>query len=338
LWKNIDITSWRGVSSINFTEVLESKKLTMSETAEKFSVAARDPDPSFGHWSTYLTAESKKDVLQIIHENLSELLECKDFGLAENLPATLNNDYVARLLCVLAYRNDLPILDRILEAGLPIDIRDKTRGRGLTALQISAGFLDQQRMEALLERGANPEIRDREGRAALDHVVTSEKLSSCMEPYFITVLMRRGSLRSDGVRESIQILVERGADLYAQDADGHTAFANAILSLKPEAVKAFLDMADAGEFDLLGSKVSGDLTAKEFCYKHSETLAQTGAPDGSNLFKKGYCGDLFSISYHTHVEIAIRKDKADCDRRVQEIRAQREAGTYVSPFSDNDLL
>ncbi len=260
---------------------------------------------------------------------MPELFERKDFGLAAKLPNTLTNDDMARLLYVLSYEEHLPALDKILEAGIPIDIRDKTKGRGLTALQISAGWLNRQRMEVLLERGADPKIRDRESRSALDHVVTSEKLSSYMEDYFIVNLMRRGSSISDGVRESIQILTEHGANLYAQDADSHTAFANALLAIKPEAVKAFLNMADAGEFDLLGSKVSRDLTAKQFCHGYSEGIAK-GEVSGTD--------ELFKICYHTDVEINLLQHKADCKKIREEIRAQKEAGTYVSPFPDNEPL
>jgi ankyrin repeat protein len=301
----------------------------MSNTAENFSAAARDPNPSFRHWSTYLTAESKEEILQIIHKNLPELLECRDFGPAAKLPTTLTNDYMARLFCVLAHKTDLPILDRILEAGIPIDIRDKDGTSGLTALQIRAKYLNLDAMAALLERGADPEIRDGDGRSALDHVVTAGTLSTRTHPNFLRSLMHKGSQESDTVREAIHVLAQHGADLYAQDVYGHTAFAKAILAVKPDAVKAFLDMADAGEFDLLGRKVSGNLTAKQFCHGYSEGIAK-GEVSGTN--------DLFQICYHTDVEIDILQHEADCKKLRQEIRAQMEAGTYVPPFSDNELL
>lgn len=239
----------------------------MSETAEKFSVAARDPNPSFEHWSTYLTDESKKTVI----EEWTYFITGKRSGEGTaDLAAIMSNTDMAGFLCILAPEKDLTILDKILEAGVPIDIRDKDGAHGLTALQMRANRVHPQGMAALLERGADPEIRDRDGYSALDHVVTAGRLSTRVDSDFLRRLMREGSWESDRVRGAIQILAERGADLYAQDADGHTAFANAILSLKPEAVKAFLDMADAGEFDLLGRKVSGNLTAAEFCKQYSE--------------------------------------------------------------------
>lgn len=305
----------------------------MSETAEKFSVAARDPDPSFEHWSTYLKEESRETILEIIHENLAELLDQKDFGSPANLPQTVTNDDMARLLSVLADKDTLSVLDQILEAGIPINIRDKNGVCGLTALQHRSRYPNYSRhhcaMADLLERGADPEIRDREGRSALDHVVTSEVLLTNTGIHYINFLINYGSQDSESVRLAIQILVRHGADLYAQDADGHTAFAKAVLAIKPDAVKAFLDMACAGELDLLGRKVSGDLTAKEFCHGYSEGIAK-GDVSGTD--------ELFPISYHTDVAINIRQHEADCEKTRQEIRAQMAAGTYVPPFTDNEPL
>ncbi|MBP9050663.1 MAG: hypothetical protein KBF91_05540 [Alphaproteobacteria bacterium] len=301
----------------------------MSETAEKFSVAARDPNPSFQHWSTYLKEESRETILEIIHKKLTELFGGKNLCPAADLPTTLTNDVVARLICEIAHKEDLPFLDKILEAGVPIDIRDKDGARGLTALQMRANWVHPECVATLLERGADPEIRDREGRSALDHVVTAGVLSTRTHSGFLKNLMRKESQESDRVREAIGVLAAHGADLYAQDANGHTAFAKALLAIKPTAVKAFLDMADAGEFDLLGSKVLGDLTAKQFCEVHLR-IPQKSSILGTDA--------LFQICYHTDVEINILQHEADCEKIGQEIRAQMEAGTYVSPFSDNDLL
>lgn len=296
----------------------------MSETAEKFSVAARDPNPSFEHWSTYLTDESKKTVI----EEWTYFITGKRSGEGTaDLAAIMSNTDMAGFLCTLAPEKDLTILDKILEAGVPIDIRDKDGAHGLTALQMRANRVHPQGMAALLERGADPEIRDRDGRSALDHVVTAGVLSTRTHSNFLRSLMHKGSQESDRVREAIGVLAAHGADLYAQDANGHTAFAKALLAIKPTAVKAVLDMADAGEFDLLGSKVSGDLTAKQFCHGYSEGIAK-GEVSGTD--------ELFGICYHTDVEINIRQYEADCEKLGQEIRAQMEAGTYVSPFPDNE--
>lgn len=305
----------------------------MSETAEKFSVAARDPDPSFQHWSTYLKEESRETILEIIHENLAELLDQKDFGSPAELPQTVTNDDMARLLSVLADKDTLSVLDQILEAGIPINIRDKNGVCGLTALQHRSRYPNYSRhhcaMEALLERGADPKIRDREGRSALDHVVTAEVLSTRTHSNFLRSLMNNGSQESDSVQEAIGVLTQHGADLYAQDANGYTAFAKAVLAIKPTAVKAFLDMADAGEFDLLESKVSRDLTTKQFCHRYSEDIAK-GDVSGTD--------ELFQICYYVDVAINIRQHEADCKKLGQEIQAQMAAGTYVPPFTDNEPL
>ena len=65
-------------------------------------------------------------------------------------------------------------IDEMLESGIDIDARDDA---GRTPINTDRGiWSDRERMEKLLDRGANPFIRDKDGNDALDRVRTDMKM------------------------------------------------------------------------------------------------------------------------------------------------------------------
>jgi hypothetical protein len=75
------------------------------------------------------------------------------------------------------------------------------RGQRITELMMESGNLDTNRVRLLLERGANPNLKDRLGRTSLIH-------AACV---------------GDKATNVVQILVEHGADVNAKDYSGNTA-------------------------------------------------------------------------------------------------------------------
>jgi ankyrin repeat protein len=68
--------------------------------------------------------------------------------------------------CSLPTTSGWPSIDQLVDAGTPVDAFDEVWGR--QALRIAAENGRPASVRRLLERGADPNLRDREGRTALD--------------------------------------------------------------------------------------------------------------------------------------------------------------------------
>ena len=110
------------------------------------------------------------DVLDLLVEAGAEVHSLEEAAAADDLDGWLTPhvDLQARIraLVFAADHQRLPVIDQLLDAGTPVDAFDEIWGR--QALRIAAQNGRPASVRRLLERGADPNLRDKEGLTALD--------------------------------------------------------------------------------------------------------------------------------------------------------------------------
>ena len=110
------------------------------------------------------------DVLDLLVEAGAEATSLEEAAAAGDVTGWLTpeSDLQARIraLVFAADHERLSVIDRLIDAGTPVDAFDEVWGR--QALRIAAENGRPASVRRLLERGADPNLRDREGRTALD--------------------------------------------------------------------------------------------------------------------------------------------------------------------------
>jgi ankyrin repeat protein len=110
------------------------------------------------------------DVLDLLVQAGAEVHSLEEAAAAGDLDGWLmpEADLQARIraLVFAADHERLPVIDRLLDAGTPVDAFDEVWGR--QALRIAAQNGRPASVRRLLERGADPNLRDKEGLTALD--------------------------------------------------------------------------------------------------------------------------------------------------------------------------
>ncbi len=145
--------------------------------------------------------------------------------------------------------------------GADLEVRDAKEGR--TALLWAARYDQPDTVQALLDKGADPQAKDKQGNTALalaavfanpdtlslllDRTGPPEKDPAAMPP----LLLAAAAGRPDNVR----FLLDKGADINVRDAHGATALMWAAQAGKPDAVQLLLERgADADARDQDGKK------------------------------------------------------------------------------------
>ncbi len=105
---------------------------------------------------------------------------------------------------------DARVTETLLEAGANPNARDKD---GATALMKSANYGYEEAIRLLIEHKADVNLKDNNGRTALMHAAAGKYI------------------------DSIPLLLKAGADLYARDREGDTALDIAVKSKNNVAVK-----------------------------------------------------------------------------------------------------
>jgi uncharacterized protein len=110
------------------------------------------------------------DVLDLLVEAGAEVTSLEEAAAAGDVTGWLTpqSDLQARIraLVFAADHQRLPVIDQVLDAGTPVDAFDEVWGR--QALRIAAQNGRPASVRRLLEHGADPNLRDNEGRTALD--------------------------------------------------------------------------------------------------------------------------------------------------------------------------
>ena len=120
-----------------------------------------------------------------------------------------------------AIRNDLAVLDALLDAGADIEATGAVLGGG-TALADACGFRNWEAARRLVERGARARLKDAAALGLLDRIETAFAESPGPSPEEVTQALWSAS--AGGQHEAAVYLVERGADINWAGWDNHTPF------------------------------------------------------------------------------------------------------------------
>jgi ankyrin repeat protein len=142
-------------------------------------------------------------------------------------PAQINTEQYGQLLAITAGHGSTEMLVRLLGARTDISLNEKIDGRSL--LHYAAATLHATNSNLLLERGLDPNVQDKQGRTPL-HLAVSRPDGVNLA----RLLLARGA-RVDVKDEmgmtpllsadpaSVKMLVDKGSDLTARDANGNSA-------------------------------------------------------------------------------------------------------------------
>jgi len=90
--------------------------------------------------------------------------------------------------------NRKPLFDLLLAAGAEVDRADRS---GTTPLMLAARLIETDVVSPLLQAGADPALRDHEGRTVLDHTALASEIPPDMpKPYQLKFMLLRAILRS----------------------------------------------------------------------------------------------------------------------------------------------
>jgi ankyrin repeat protein len=124
------------------------------------------------------------DVLDLLVEAGAEATSLEEAAAAGDVSRwlTADSDLQARIraLVFAADHERLGVIDQLIEAGTPVDAFDEVWGR--QALRIAAQNGRPASVRRLLERGADPNLRDGEGRTALDWCSGHEQVDAILRP------------------------------------------------------------------------------------------------------------------------------------------------------------
>jgi len=124
------------------------------------------------------------DVLDLLVEAGAEVTSLEEAAAAGDVDGWLTPepDPQARIraLVFAADHERLAVIDRLIDAGTPVDAFDEVWGR--RALQVAAENGRLASLRRLLEHGADPNLRDREGRTALDRCRGQEEVEAILRP------------------------------------------------------------------------------------------------------------------------------------------------------------
>lgn len=180
---------------------------------------------------------------------------------AQHFPYAKDAGYLNR-----AIQNFWPALaEQVLKAGAPIDAQD---AEGTTALMTAANTLNQSAIQFLLERGANPLLRNKAGQSAEylfqslcqgDCAVYSEdyqeyKLSPEQRQQVQAIFTAAADKYKARQREALLQRVASGKlNVNAADATGATPLMQALMSQDPELAKKLVARgADVNRVDSFG--------------------------------------------------------------------------------------
>jgi ankyrin repeat protein len=124
------------------------------------------------------------DVLDLLVAAGAEATSLEEAAAAGDVTGWLTpeSDLQARIraLVFAADHERLAVIDQLIEAGTPVDAFDEVWGR--QALRIAAENGRPASVRRLLEHGADPNLRDREGRTALDWCSGHEQVDAILRP------------------------------------------------------------------------------------------------------------------------------------------------------------
>ena len=137
-------------------------------------------------------------------------------------------------------------VERLLAGGANANARD---AKGTPALMAAALFGDADMLEVLLKRGADPNLRDESGATALMWSVPDQNKVQRLLARGANVNARSQTERTallvaaayPGTANILRLLLERGADLRAQDRAGATALALAVRSADVDVVRFLVE-------------------------------------------------------------------------------------------------
>jgi serine/threonine protein kinase len=152
--------------------------------------------------------------LAVISDNTSMV----DFLLSKKVDTTLANSNGATPLTESTRRGKLDLVTKLLKAGASINHQDRN---GDTALHHSFKSWSNNFsiMATLLENGADVNLRNQEGKSAVDSLVTSNINSA--DNMCIPTPHSSNSLKN--VRNMLNLMVKKGADRQATSKNGNTA-------------------------------------------------------------------------------------------------------------------
>jgi ankyrin repeat protein len=124
------------------------------------------------------------DVLDLLVEAGAEVTSLEEAAAAGDVTGWLTpeSDLQARIraLVFAADHERLTVIDQLIDAGTPVDAFDEVWGR--QALRVAAQNGRPASLRRLLERGADPNLRDGEGRTALDRCRGHEQVDAILRP------------------------------------------------------------------------------------------------------------------------------------------------------------